>query len=291
MNQMENLMTHLTLSAAARRTSKVAALLMLAAVTLSLTGCGCGLLSKDAWSGGGRCAKLAQERWDAEQQQTQRELPALKKRADDGDVKAQVAIGEFHLSPQHPNAVRATGLAYYEKAARQGSSPAQYTFVTETYKDCQNKARKLGQKDADGPQFAPHCAAEWQAFEALATKSCARGGRNLDTSIQVALGKAFDEAGKADDADFWFVVAVTHCAMPAEHSPVRGTSILIGARSEGGSQQVRGAMWLGVRGRHNFYNIPLGTPEVEAKAKARLAMLQARVDRSGIRPAQVAVAS
>jgi hypothetical protein len=49
-------------------------------------------------------------------------------------------------------------------------------------------------------------------------------------------------------------------------------------------------MWLGVRGRQNFQNIPLGTPEVEAKAKARLAMIQARVARSGIRPAPVAAA-
>jgi TPR repeat protein len=281
-------MTTTTFPAVMFRTSKIIALLALSALTLTLTGCGCGLLSNDAWNGGGRCARLSQERRDTEEQQTQRALPALKKRADDGDVKAQVAMGEFHLSPQHPNAVRATGLAYYEKAARQGSLPAQYVFVTETYKDCQSKARKLGQKSESGPQFAPHCAAEWQAFETLATQSCARGGRNLDSTIQVALGKAFDEAGKADDADFWFMVAVTHCAMPAERLSGGGTSLLIGARSEGGSQQVRGAMWLGVRGRHNFYKIALGTPEVEAKAKARLAMLQARVDRSGIRPAPVA---
>ena len=275
-------MTKLPLSAAALRTLPILALV---ALTLCISGCGCGLLSKDAWSGGGNCARLQREEQDTREQQTQRELPALKKRADDGDVKAQVAMGEFHLSAQHPNAVRATGLAYYEKAARQGSLPAQYVLVTETHKDCQSKARKLGQKEADGPQFAPHCAAEWLAFEKLATQSCARGGRNLDSTIQVALGKAFDEAGKADDADFWFVVATTHCAMSAERLPGGGTSLLIGARSEGGSQQVRGAMWLGVRGRQNFHNIPLGTPEVEAKAKARLAMLQAKVARSGIRPA------
>ena len=177
-------MTNLTLSAAARRTSKIVVLL---ALTLAVSGCGCGLLSKDAWSGGGNCARLQREEQDTREQQTQRELPALKKRADDGDVKAQVAMGEFHLSPQHPNAVRATGLAYYEKAARQGNLPAQYVLVTETHKDCHSKARKLGQKEADGPQFAPHCAAEWLAFEKLATQSCARGARNLNCAVQVSL--------------------------------------------------------------------------------------------------------
>jgi hypothetical protein len=249
-----------------------------------LTGCACGILS-DGWGSSERCTRQQQAAQDSREQQSQRELPALKKRADAGDVKAQVAMGEFHIFEHHPNSDRAAGLAYYDKAGKQGSLQAQFIFLTESHTDCRSKARKLGQKEVDGPHYAPHCVAEWNSLETLAAKACVRKARNIDSSVQYAVGKAFDEAGKSDDADFWFVMAITYCVTPEQRLPSGDTDILIGVRADGGSQQVRGAMWLGVRGRDRFPTIPLGTPEVEEKAKARLAMLRAKVASSGIRPA------
>ena len=282
---MDKLMTEVTRQAPILRTLKIAISLTLLPLTLAITGCGCGVLSKDAWSGGGNCARLQREEQAAREQQSQRELPALKKRADDGDMQAQVAMGQFHMSGHHPNSVRATGLAYFDKAGRQGNLQAQHIFLSETHQDCRSKALKLGQKEADGPQYAPYCTAEWLAMETLALKACVRTSRHIDSSIQVKLGEAFDQAGKSDDADFWYVAAITYCLTPAERSQTGMSSVLINPRTDGRPHQVRGAMWLGVRGRQNFPHIPLGTPEVEASATARLSMLQAKVARSGIRPA------
>jgi hypothetical protein len=251
-----------------------------------LTGCTCSVFSQDTWSGGGNCAKQQAAERAVGEEKSQRELPALKRRADSGDVKAQVAMGEFHIFEHHPNSDRATGLAYYDKAGRQGDLQAQRILLTESHNDCRAKARKLGRKELDGPQYAPHCVAEWLALETLATKACVRTSpSNVSSSIQVALGKSFEDAGRSDDADFWYVVAITHCLTAEERASGGQQGILVGPRVDGTPQQVRGAMWLGVRGRDRFPNIPLGTPEVEDKAKARLAMLRAKVASSGIRPA------
>lgn len=274
-------MNDLNLRIALARTLKIALLLSLA---VFITGCGCGVLSKDAWSGGGNCAKQQRAEYDAQQQKIQQDIGTVKKRADAGDVNAQLAVGQFHISGQHPNSDRATGLAYYDKAGRQGNLPAQRIFVTESYNDCRAKAFKLGLSRLNGPQYAPHCAPEWLAMETLATKACVRTAPNATSSIQFALGQAFDEANKSDDADFWYVVAMTHCMTAEERATGRMSSFTVGPRTDGRPQEVRGAMWLGVRGRHLFPTIPLGTPEVEDKAKARLSMLQAKVARSGIRP-------
>ena len=267
------------------RTASIAALLAVSALPLALTGCGCGLLSKDAWSGGGNCARQAQVERDVREQQSQRDVQALKKSADGGDVKAQVAMGQFHIFENHANSERATGLAYYDKASHQGDLQARRIFVTELLRDCQAKAFKLGQNRLNGPQYAPHCAAEWLAMETLATQACVRNSQAVNSSIQVALGEAFEDAGKSDDADFWYAVAATHCTTAEERASGRMSGFIARLRTEGGSQQVRGAMWLGVRGRHLFPTLPLGTPDVEQKARARQAILQAKVARSGIRPA------
>lgn len=264
----------------------IVVMLSITLTVFGLTGCACGVFSQGAWSGSERCTKQWQAERDAIEQQSQHELAALKKRADSGDVKAQLAMGNFHVFEHHPNSDRATGLAYYDKAGRQGDLQAQRIFLTESHKDCQAKARKLGLKELDGPQYAPHCVAEWTALETLAKKACVlTSATNVSSSIQVALGQSFEFASKSDDADFWYVMAITHCISPAQRASFGEQGILVGPRVDGGAQQVRGAMWLGVRGRQRFPNIPLGTPEVEEKAKARLAMLRAKVASSGIRPA------
>jgi hypothetical protein len=263
----------------------IATTLALMFAAFGLTGCACGVFDQGAWSGSERCHKQWQAERDVAEQQSQKELAALKKRADAGDVKAQVAMGNFHVFEQHPNSDRATGLAYYDKASRQGDLQAQRIFLTESHKDCQAKARKLGKKELDGPQYAPHCVAEWVALETLATKACVRtSASNVNSSIQAALAKSFEDAEKSDDADFWYVMALTHCLSAQERASGAERSILAGPGREVRLRDVRGAMWLGVRGRSNFPNVPLGTPEVEDKAKARLIMLQNRVARSGIRP-------
>jgi hypothetical protein len=119
-----------------------------------LTGCTCSVFSQDTWSGGGNCAKQQAAERAVGEEKSQRELPALKRRADSGDVKAQVAMGEFHIFEHHPNSDRATGLAYYDKAGRQGDLQAQRILLTESHNDCRAKARKLGRKELDGPQYA-----------------------------------------------------------------------------------------------------------------------------------------
>lgn len=274
-------MNDLNLRIALARTLKIALLLSLA---IFITGCGCGVLSKDAWSGGGNCAKQQRAEYDTREQQSQRELATFKKRADDGDAKAQFAMGQFHVFEQHPNSLRAIGLGYFDKASRQGDLQAQRIFATESLKDCQAKAFKLGPTRLNGPQYAPYCSREWQALETLATQTCVRSSASINSSIQVAIGEAFDDADKSDEADFWYLVALTSCVTSEERATGRISGFTARHRADGRPQEVRGAMWLGVRGRGNFPTIPLATPEVEAKAKARLAMLQAKVARSGIWP-------
>jgi hypothetical protein len=263
----------------------IATTLPLMFTAFGLTGCACGILS-DGWGSSERCSRQQQAAADYREQQSQRELPALKKRADSGDMKAQVAMGNFHIFEYHPNSDRASGLAYYEKAGKQGDLQALRIFLTESHKDCSLKARKLGKKELDGPQYAPHCVAEWTALETLAAKACVRTSlSNSDSGIQSLVAKTLDASGKSDDADFWYVVAMTYCLTAEEHAYSKTYGFVANPRGEGRPQEVRGAMWLGVGGRHRFPNLPLGTPEVEEKAKARLAMLRAKVASSGIRPA------
>ena len=279
-------MTTAISSAAIFCISKIFALLALCALTLNITGCACSVLSSDAWSGGGACAQQQQAERENAELKSQHELPALKKRADGGDEKAQMAMGNFHIFEHHPNSDRAAGLAYFDKAGREGDLLAQRIFLSESHKDCQNKARKLGLREVDGPQFAPYCITEWAALEALAKKACVRTSSvNISSSIQVALGQSFESARKGEEADFGYVVAMTHCLTAQERASNGEKSMLIGRGIDGRPQEVRGAMWLGVRGRDRFPTIPLGTPEVEQKAKVRLAMLREKVAASKIRPA------
>ena len=207
--------------------SKIFALLALLSLTVNITGCACSMLGQEAWGGGSEsCNKMRAADRDARDQKLDRELVVLKNRADAGDVKAQIAVGEFHVFGYHTNSDRATGLAYYDKAGRQGNLVAQYIFLEESYKDCVSKARRRGQKELDGPQYAPSCAAEWQALETLAAKACVRKALNIDSSVQYAVGKGFDIAGKSDEADFWFVVAISHCVTPAQRRASGDTDIL-----------------------------------------------------------------
>lgn len=269
---------------------RVFKIMLLAFIAALTTGCACSVLSSGAWATSEVCKKQEQAAEESREQQSQRGLPALQKRADSGDVKAQVALGEFHVFERHPNSNRAVGLTYYDKAGRQGDLQSQLIYAVESHQDCQLKARKLGQKQTDGPAFAPLCVAEWQAMEALANKSCVRRGLYLGGTIQVEVGQALDVAGKADDADFWYVVAVTQCLTQNDRTASGAIQLNFSPRSENSSQQVRGAMWSGVSRGERFPGIPLGTPEVEEKAKARLAMLKAKVAASTVRPLSMAIA-
>lgn len=165
-----------------RRTALALPLLML--FTSGLTGCTCGVLSQDAWRGSERCHKQWQAERDAAEMQSQRELPALQKRADEGDVKAQFAMGQFHVAAyhnggtttmmhQHPNADRSLGLAYYYKAGLQGDLQAQRIFATETLYDCRARKNKLRKSGAVPSPNLPQCTAEWGAMDALAKNQCA----------------------------------------------------------------------------------------------------------------------
>ena len=268
------------------RAAKLFALLALFVSTLSLAGCACGVLGQNRFGGSPACDRQVAAEMDAREQSALREQPALKKRADSGDVQAQAALGRFYLNGGHPLSDRAEGLAYYAKAASQGDLYAQRIFLMESYDDCRLKARKLGQSDSDGPHFAPHCSAVVLALETLAAKACVRTSlQDNSSSVQWALANLFDFGGKNDDADFWYTVAMMHCLKPSALPSSNVYDFTAAPRGENQPNQVRGAMWLGVRGRLNSPGMPPTSAEVEEKAKARLAMLQEKVTRSGIRPA------
>jgi hypothetical protein len=275
----------------ARICATALAVLLLVLTAIGLTGCACGILGQDAWSGTPRCDQYQQSARDSQEQQSQRELPALQKRADAGDVNAQFAMGQFHVKEQHPNANRATGLAYYDKASRQGDVPSRRIFLTESLKDCREKSYKQGLPRNAAPPFAPYCATEWAAMETLAKSQCARTSvSNSTSSIQYELGQMYNWAGKSDDSDFWYVVAMTHCTTAAERSVDTPGSLgfsgfTVGPSQEGPLGEVRVAMWLGVRGMYKPPYTRMPNPEIEAKAKARLLQIQGQVARSGIRPA------
>ena len=254
-------------------------------VTLSLNGCACGALSDGAWKGDPQCVKQHQDaQYNAEQKRSQ-ELPNLKKKADSGNVKAQVEMGFYHVFQRDPGADRVVGLTYYQMAGKQGDVHAQRIFLTETHKDCQAMARKRGLKEADGPLFAPHCVAQWNAVEDLAKKYCARTSlQNTRTSLAVEVAMQWDWGRKSDEADFWYAVSLTHCLTPSERTSFGEKAFRATPSSQSDSYEVRRAMWMRVAGMENTPHWPHPSTEVEAKAKDRLAMLREKVARSGIRP-------
>ena len=279
-------MTHVNLQTTFFRVTKIFALLALLASTLSMTGCACGALSEGRWGGSAACDKQLQAEFDAREQKAQRELPALKKRADSGDVKAQVAMGFFHTFEYHPNSDRATGLAYYQKAGSQGDLQAQRVFLIESHNDCAAKARKLGKKDTDGPQYATTCSAEWLALETLAAKACIRKSmEDADSGIQTEIARVLERGGKVDEADFWYVVAKTHCLTAREQSFGKRSGYIASPRGGGQLQEVRVAMWRPERPGDRIPQAPPVPQDVADKADARMAMMQGRVEQSGIRPA------
>jgi hypothetical protein len=160
------------------------ATLLLTLTVFGLTGCACGLLSQGAWSVSESCVKQWQAERDASEQQSQRELPALQKRADAGDAKAQFAMGQFRvieyhpsagsttITQSHPNSDRAAGLAYYYKAGLQGDVQAQRIFVAESLFDCRAKAAKLRRSGVVPASNLPQCTAEGNAMEMLAKNLC-----------------------------------------------------------------------------------------------------------------------
>ena len=267
------------------RAARIFALLALFASTLSMTGCTCGILS-DGWGSSERCTRQQQAASDDREQKSQRELPALKKRADSGDAKSQVALGNFHVFEYHPNSYRATGLAYYEKAGGQGDLQAQRVFLIESHKDCAARARKLGRKGTDSPQFAPTCAAEWLALETLAAKACVRKSMEDSSSgIQTEIARLLERGGKVDEADFWYVVAKTHCLTAREQSFGIRSRYIASPRGGGQLQEIRVAMWRPERPGDRIPQSPPVSQDVADKADARMAMMQVRVEQSGIRSA------
>lgn len=279
-------MTHVNPHTAIFRVAKIFALLALLASTLSITGCACGALSEGRWGGSAACDKQQQAGADAREEKAQRELPALKKRADSGDVKAQVALGYFHAFETHRNSDRATGLVWYDKAARQGDLQAQRVFLIESHKDCTLKARTLRLKDSDGPQFVPTCSAEWLALETLASNACVRKSlQQSDSGIQTEIALLLERAGKLDDADFWHVVAKTHCLTAREKSFGKRSGYFASPRGGGPLQEVRVAMWRPERPGDRIPPVPPVSQDVADKADARMALMEGRVAQSGIRPA------
>lgn len=280
-------MTHVNFQSTFFRGAKMFALLALLASTLLTTGCACSMLGQEAWGGGSEsCNKMRDAERDAREQKSQRELPALKKRADAGDVKAQVAMGFFHTFEYHPNSVRATGLAYYEKAGGQGDLLAQRVFLIESHKDCAARAGKLGRKETDSPQYAPTCAAEWLALETLAAKACVRKSmQDSSSGIQTEIARLLERGGKVDEADFWYVVAKTHCLTAREQSFGKRSDYIASPRGGGQLQEIRVAMWRPERPGDRIPQAPPVSQDVADKADARMAMMQVRVEQSGIRPA------
>lgn len=253
---------------------------------LTLTGCACGFMDMNRFGGSPSCDRqMTAERSTAAEKRFA-QIESVKQRADRGDVKAQIEIGFFHIYEHHQRSDRALGLSYYQKAASQGDLPALRTYLLEAHQDCRTRARNLGMKETDGPQFAPLCDAEWAAVENLGKKSCVLvSQQNNPASLQVAMGQTFELASKGEDADFWYTVALTHCLTPSERTAFGEKAFSVRPRGlAAGSDQLRGAMWLSVSGREKFPNNPLTSPEIEAKARERLAMLRERVARSGIRP-------
>ena len=278
-------MTQVNLQSTLSRVAKTFALLALLASTLSITGCACGILS-DGWGSSDRCTRQQQAASDDREQKAQRELPALKKRADSGDVKAQVAMGFFHTFEYHRNSDRATGLAYYQKAGSQGDLQAQRVFLIESHKDCAAKARKLGRIDTDSPQYAPTCAAEWLALETLAAKACVRKSmEDFSSGIQTEIALLLERGGKVDEADFWYVVAKTHCLTVREQSFGKRSGYIASPRGGGPLQEIRVAMWRPERPGDIIPQRPPVPQEVADKADARMAMMEGRVAQSGFRPA------
>ena len=278
-------MTTSPIQSAVFRALKLFALLGLLASTLSITGCACGVLGEKRWGGDAGCAKQVEAERDAIEQKAQRELPALKKRADSGDMKAQVAMGLFHTFESHPNSDRATGLAYYDKAGRQGDLQAQRVFLIESHKDCAAKAGKLGKKETDSPQYAPTCTAEWLALETLAANACVRKSmQDSSSGIQTEIARLLERGGKVDEADFWYVVAKTHCLTAREQSFGKRSGYVASPRGGGSLQEVRVAMWRPERPGDRIPQAPPVPQEVADQADARMALMEGRVAQSGIRP-------
>ena len=158
--------------------------LLLTLITFGLTACAPLVCVAGSWGGGDTmCKRMMQSEGDAEEQQSQRELPALQKRADAGDVKAQFAMGQFHVLEYHsgnstnvtgfrPNADRAIGLAYYYKAGLQGDLQAQRIFATETLYDCRANAVKMRKAGTVTPSNLPKCVAYWIEIDMLAKNLC-----------------------------------------------------------------------------------------------------------------------
>jgi hypothetical protein len=262
--------------------------LMLCALlsVLTLTGCACGFMDVNRFGGSPSCDRQVTAERSKVAEKRFAQIASVKQRADRGDVKAQMEIGFFHVYEHHEQSNRALGLSYYQKAAAQGDLPALRTYLLEAHQDCRTRARNLGMKETDGPQFAPHCAADWAAVENLGEKSCVLvSQQNNPASLQVAIGQTFELASKGDDADFWYTVALTHCLTPGERTGFGEKAFSVWPRGlAAGADQLRGAMWLSVSGREKFPSYPLPSPEIEAKARERLAMLREKVARSGIRP-------
>lgn len=261
---------------------------------LAMTACGsCYLPGADAKES---CNKQLQAEVANREKKAQQDLPALRKRADAGDVNAQASLGNFHVLGQHANSQRAVGIAYFEKAGKQGDLRSLRHFVYETYIDCQRSAREIGrnqrltteQINATGPPLSPHCDAQWAAVEVLAAKTCVTRFPSESSamySLAYLVAQTYDDVDRADEADFWFLVARNSCTTVGRGTANDISYFGANPRSQRGSHELRGAMWFEMRGWRNSQNLPQPSPEVSEQAKQRMAMLQEKVARSGIRPA------
>jgi hypothetical protein len=151
---------------------------------LGITACTPMTCLTGSWGGGDTlCKSMSDSDRRSEDQQILRALPEVQKRADAGDVKAQFAMGEFHVNVYsgttytrvYPNADRTIGLGYYYKAGLQGDLKAQRIFAAETLYDCRAKASKLRKAGGGAPLASnlPQCTAWWGDMEALAKNQCA----------------------------------------------------------------------------------------------------------------------
>ena len=164
---------------------QIAIILCFSPLVVGFAGC-MPLACLSDFSAQGNCAKLQKAERDALEGQILQELPALQKRADAGDVKAQVAMGQFHVQEYHPgagssavitggrsSANRALGLAYYHKAAMQGDLNAQRIFAEETIYDCRAKDSKLHKSgDAISRSNRPRCNPTWSDMDLLVKNLC-----------------------------------------------------------------------------------------------------------------------
>ncbi len=269
---------------------RVAALVGIVFLFLStsaaLTGCACGIMDVNRFGGSASCnQQMAAER-EAESQKRLGQIPGLHKRADSGDIKAQIELASFHVFEHHPQSNRALGLSYYQKAAKQGDLHSQRIYVTETYQDCYAKTRSPWMSPNLGPQFAPLCEVEWSALETLAKQQCARSSENnSNVSLAALVGGKYSHAGKLEDADLWIVAAMIFCIAPKERASSGDKALIAPALSiDWRSDPVRAMMWLQILGPQRLGPAPPDLTDLGEQPKKRLAMLREKVTRLGIRP-------